>query len=68
MAAFQTLLGLGTMHGSTHYDSIRSARDLSKRLPKANHNISASRNNRISRRQLKGQAAPTRLCSVLLVN
>ena len=30
MAAFQTLLGLGTMHGSTHYDSIRSARDLSK--------------------------------------
>ena len=32
MAAFQTLLGLGTVHGSTHYDSIRSARDLS-RLP-----------------------------------
>jgi transposase-like protein len=30
MAAFQTLLGLGTMHGSTHYDSIRNARDLSK--------------------------------------
>lgn len=39
MAAFQTLLGLGTMHGSTHYASIRSAKDLSKRLPKANHNM-----------------------------
>jgi transposase-like protein len=27
IAAFQTLLGLGTMQGSTHCDSIRSARD-----------------------------------------
>ena len=30
MAAFQTLLGLGTVRASTPYDSIRSARDLSK--------------------------------------
>lgn len=30
MAAFQTLLGLGTVHPSTPYDSIRSARDLAK--------------------------------------
>ena len=30
MAAFQTLLGLGTVHRSTHYDSIRRARDLSR--------------------------------------
>jgi transposase-like protein len=30
MAAFQTLLGLGTAHASTPYDSIRSAKDLSK--------------------------------------
>ena len=30
MAAFQTLLGLGTAHSSTPYDSIRSARDLAK--------------------------------------
>jgi transposase-like protein len=32
MAAFQTLLGLGTARASTSYDSIRSAKDLS-RLP-----------------------------------
>jgi transposase-like protein len=30
MAAFQTLLGLGTAHASTPYDNIRSARDLLK--------------------------------------
>ena len=34
MAAFQTLLGLGTVHPSTPYDSIRRAKDLSK-LPSA---------------------------------
>jgi hypothetical protein len=37
MAAFQTLLGLGTIHGSTPYDSIRRARDRSKFVPTANH-------------------------------
>jgi len=35
MAAFQTLLGLGTVHPSTPYDSIRNARDLAK-PPKPN--------------------------------
>ena len=30
VAAFQTLLGLGTGRGSTPYDNIRGARDLSK--------------------------------------
>ena len=39
MAAFQTLLGLETVRASTPYDSIRSARDLSKLLSKANPNI-----------------------------
>ena len=33
MAAFQTLLGLGTGHKPTHYKQIRGARDISKPRP-----------------------------------
>ena len=39
MAAFQTLLGLGTGRASTPYDNIRGARDLSKPPIQANPNI-----------------------------
>jgi hypothetical protein len=39
MAAFHTLLGLGTARASTPYDSIRSAKDLRNRPSKANRNI-----------------------------
>ncbi len=39
MAAFQTLLGLGTGRVPTPYGRIRGARDLVKRLDKADHNI-----------------------------
>jgi transposase-like protein len=42
MAAFQTLLGLGTAHRSTPYDSIRRAQDLSKLPTRALHYYGSS--------------------------
>ena len=42
MAAFQTLLGLGTARASTPYDRIRSAKDLRNCLSKANPTSRAS--------------------------
>jgi transposase-like protein len=39
MAAFQTLLGLGTGRQPTSYQQIRGASDLSNRHPRANRNL-----------------------------
>jgi hypothetical protein len=39
MAAFRTLLGLGTGHKSTAYNEMRSRRTFPSRQAKADHNI-----------------------------